>query len=146
MRRIDAKTLLLAALVAATLALAGCARRAQAAERHEPATVVHAADDGPTLVILTARAAERLGVRTTPVARGSAPAGLVVPYSALLYGTDGTTWVYTSPEPLTFTRVGVEVVEIDGDLALLSAGPPPGTDVVQVGAAELFGTEFGVGH
>jgi hypothetical protein len=29
---------------------------------------------------------------------------------------------------------------------LASSGPPPGTAVVTVGAAELFGTEYGVGE
>ena len=33
---------------------------------------------------------------------------------------------------------------VDG-LALLDVGPAPGTRVVTAGAAELFGTEFGVG-
>ena len=35
---------------------------------------------------------------------------------------------------------------IQGDLAVLAAGPPVGATVVTAGAAELFGTEFGVGH
>jgi hypothetical protein len=33
-----------------------------------------------------------------------------------------------------------------GGLAVLSAGPTAGTTVVSVGVAELFGTEFEVGH
>ena len=32
------------------------------------------------------------------------------------------------------------------DLAVLTGGPAAGTAVVSVGAAELYGTEFGVGH
>ena len=36
--------------------------------------------------------------------------------------------------------------DIDGDVAVLSSGPPVGTRIVTVGVAELFGTEFGVGH
>jgi hypothetical protein len=31
-------------------------------------------------------------------------------------------------------------------VAVLSSGPPVGTRIVTVGVAELFGTEFGVGH
>jgi hypothetical protein len=34
---------------------------------------------------------------------------------------------------------------IDGDLAVLPEGPLSSTEVVTVGAAELFGTEFGAG-
>jgi hypothetical protein len=59
---------------------------------------------------------------------------------------NGETWTYTSPEPLTFVRAPITVEAIDADLAYLSAGPAPGTEVVTVGAAELFGVESGVGH
>jgi membrane fusion protein, heavy metal efflux system len=41
-------------------------------------------------------------------------------------------------------RVTVEFIE--GDQAVLSKGPAEGSAVVTVGAAELYGTEFGVGH
>jgi hypothetical protein len=37
-------------------------------------------------------------------------------------------------------------VRIDGDRAILSDGPAPGTEVVTVGAAELLGTEYEVGE
>jgi hypothetical protein len=43
-------------------------------------------------------------------------------------------------------RAEVTVVEIADDKASLSAGPPPGTAVVTVGAAELFGVETGLGQ
>lgn len=69
----------------------------------------------------------------------------VVPYSALIYELNGDTWVYTSPEPLVFVRQRVVVSYIDGNRAVLSEGPPPGTQVVVVGATELYGTEFRVG-
>jgi hypothetical protein len=35
---------------------------------------------------------------------------------------------------------------IDGNVVVLKDGPPAGTVVVSVGAAELFGTEFKVGN
>jgi hypothetical protein len=81
----------------------------------------------------------------TPLAGGR---GLrkVVPYSSLIYGAHGETWVYTSPEPLTYVRHPVSVDYVEDDLAVLSDGPDAGTEVVSVGAAELFGTEFEVGH
>ncbi len=72
--------------------------------------------------------------------------GLVVPYSAILHDFDGGTWVYETPSPLTFVRRRVELARVVEDLAVLRRGPPAGTSVVTVGAAELFGTEFGVGH
>jgi hypothetical protein len=45
-----------------------------------------------------------------------------------------------------FVRESIDVIEIDGDQALLSDGPAPGTEVVTVGAAEILGTEYEVGE
>ena len=70
----------------------------------------------------------------------------VVPYSSLIYDLKGEAWAYTSPAPLTFVRDRVNVDFIDGDKAVLSHGPAAGTSVVTTGAAELYGTEAGVGH
>jgi hypothetical protein len=72
------------------------------------------------------------------------PLRKVVPYAAVLYGVNGETWVYSNPEPLVFVRQPIVVDYIEGDLAILSEGPETGTEVVTVGAAELFGTETGV--
>jgi hypothetical protein len=76
---------------------------------------------------------------------GSATQLKVIPYAALLYDLHGETWVYTSLEPLVYVRHPIVVDYIDGDLAVLSEGPPAGTEVVTAGAAELFGAEFGIG-
>jgi hypothetical protein len=70
----------------------------------------------------------------------------IVPYSSLIYDSHGQTWIYTSPEPRTFIRQKVEVDYVLGNRAILSEGPPAGTVVASVGAAELYGTEFKVGH
>jgi hypothetical protein len=85
-------------------------------------------------------------VRVETTLSGSGTLRKVVPHSSLIYGAHGETWVYTSPEPLSYVRHPVSVDYIEGDLAVLSDGPPAGTDVVSVGVAELFGTEFEVGH
>lgn len=69
---------------------------------------------------------------------------LVVPYSAVMYHFDGSTWTYTNPEPFVYVRESITIDHIDGDVAFLSEGPPAGTTVVTVGAAELYGVEFGV--
>jgi hypothetical protein len=81
----------------------------------------------------------------TPLA-GSRGLRKVVPHSSLIYGAHGETWVYTSPERLTYVRHPVVVDYVEDDLAVLSDGPPAGTEVVSVGAAEVYGTEFEVGH
>jgi hypothetical protein len=70
----------------------------------------------------------------------------VVPYVAVIYNAEGDTFVYTSPKPLVYEREKIEVDRIEGDRALLSKGPRSGTDVVTVGATEVYGTEFEVGH
>ena len=62
----------------------------------------------------------------------------------MLYDAEGETFTYTSPSRLTFVRRPIDVARIAGAVALLEAGPPAGTAVVTVGAAELFGTEYGV--
>jgi multidrug efflux pump subunit AcrA (membrane-fusion protein) len=68
----------------------------------------------------------------------------VVPYAALIYDPEGKTYVYTSPKPLEYLREEVKVDRIEGDRVLVSRGPPAGTEVVTVGAAEVYGTELEV--
>lgn len=99
-------------------------------------------------VTLSEEAADRIDVQTTPVTEASLGSRQLtaIPYAAVLYDPSGTTWTYTSPEPLVFVRAPIGVVRIRGDEALLSDGPPPGTQVVTVGAAELLGTEYQVGE
>ena len=70
---------------------------------------------------------------------------LVVPYSSIVYDIQGGTWVYIKSEPLVYTRVRVDLDHVSDDLAVLTRGLSPGDEVVYAGAAELFGTEFGVG-
>jgi hypothetical protein len=143
---------LLAGLVIANLPLAGCSRKANTYTKVEPAHVEHAKDSQITRITLTEQAMERLGVKTAPIQEGkvqgqeNAPSRPFVPDSAVMYVASGETYVYTSPNPRTFVRHAVDIDYIHGGLAVLKKGPPTGTEVVTVGAAELFGTEFGVGH
>jgi hypothetical protein len=76
---------------------------------------------------------------------GGTPLRKLMPYSAMLYDLKGDTWTYTRTAPLTFVRQRVTLDYIDGETAVLLEGPAAGTDVVSVGATELFGTEFKVG-
>src|SRR5207248_11737446 len=96
---------------------------------------------------LTQRAVQRLGIVTQPVQPSAAagrPAREAIPYSAVVYDHDGSTWTYVNTAADTYQRKPVTVTEIDGAAALLSAGPPTGTQVVTVGAAELLGTEYNI--
>lgn len=68
----------------------------------------------------------------------------VVPYSAVIYGVDGETWVYLNPEPLVYVRQAIVIDYIEGDQVYLLEGPEIGSTVVTMGVAELFGAETGV--
>ena len=70
---------------------------------------------------------------------------LVVPYASILYDMSGSTWLYENTEPRVFVRRRIEVHHVQDKYAILSRGCEIGTNVVTAGAAELFGTEFGVG-
>ena len=100
----------------------------------------------PPRVILSADAAHRTGLRTVPVrpARVAGKPALEIPYGAVFYDPDGATWTYVAVQPLAFVRQHITVDSIRGGVALLSVGPPAGTPVVTVGAAQLYGTEVGV--
>jgi hypothetical protein len=85
-------------------------------------------------------------VRVELTLKGSGTRRKVVPFAAVLYDMHGKTWVYTSPTPRTYVRHQISVDYIDGDLAILSDGPPADTAVVTVGASLLLGTELGFGN
>jgi hypothetical protein len=73
-------------------------------------------------------------------------AGLSVPSSAIVRDIYGGEWVYRMTGKDTFVRQRIEVASETGGQALLARGLEPGAQVVTVGAAELFGTEFGAAH
>ncbi len=97
-------------------------------------------------VIFSARAVDRVGLTTAAVTPGPPGANgtteTIIPYAAVLYDPGGATWVYTNVGPRSYQRYPITVDRIDGDQTYLSAGPPVGTQVVTVGAAEVYGSEF----
>jgi hypothetical protein len=130
--------------------LAACTQTsAEATGGAEPAKVelVEGSED-TSRVTLTPKAVERLGIRTTPIGETTVAGKKrkVVPYGAVLYDAEGRTSVYVSPAPNTYVRQPITVDFIQGDRAVLVAGPAAGTAIVTVGAAELYGAETGVGH
>ena len=90
------------------------------------------------------RVGQRVSV-TLSVAGGERQ-GLSVPASAILRDIYGGEWVYAKTAPDTYVRQRIEVAASEDGRAVLSRGLEPGTVVVTTGAAELFGTEFGVAH
>jgi hypothetical protein len=153
-RRRAAAIPLFVALLA--LGAAACGRAGATAQSEpdygEPAKVVPVEGTALSKVILTQRAAERLGIQTAEIRQAQAPpvkgGGLrkVIPYAAVLYDENGDTWTFTNPADLTFVRQKVKVDYIEGDRSFLLDGPPAGTKVVTVGAVELLGAELGVGE
>lgn len=133
-----------ALLMLTALGLAACGSAAPKASKIEPAKVERVGQTDFSRVVLTEEAVRRTAIQTAQVVDGQG-AQKVIPYSSVIYDLNGATWAYTSPEPRTFIRQSITVERIDGDKAFLSQGPPAGTAVVSVGAAELYGAEFGVG-
>jgi hypothetical protein len=134
-----------ALLVAAGLGLSGCAAAQGAATTNaaeEPATLQEGEDGAPGIVKLSEAAEKRLAIKTAPVSV-SGPA-VTVPYSAVVYEPDGSSWAYVQTEPLTYQREQIAIGTITGDQATLTSGPAAGALVVTQGAAELVGVETGI--
>ena len=149
------RLLMVGILVFAGLQLPACKHSPASAKGHaeSPAQVKRVEGTEFSTVTLTEKAVQRLGLKTDQVreekvTRQNQTLGTrkVVPYSSLIYDSQGQTWIYTSPSDRTFVRKKVEVDQIQGDVAVLKDGPPSGTIVASVGVAELYGTEFKVGH
>ena len=138
------KWIVIAALAIAGLLLTACQKDHGAHHAEHPAEVEAIPGSDLKKVTLTERAVERLALKTEKVREDKS--GKVVPYSSLIYDPMGQTWVYTSPTPRTFVRQKVDVDQIKGDMVYLKDGPPVGTIIASVAVAELYGTEFAVGH
>ncbi len=134
--------------IAAVLAVGACGGDSASVAEAEPPAVKEPADEnGLSRITLSASAYDRLGIEIGEVA-GSAAEGderKTMPYGALIYDPDGSTWAYTTPEELVYVRAPLTVDRIDGDQVLLLDGPSSGTQVVKTGAAELYGIEYGIG-
>jgi hypothetical protein len=131
-----------AVLAVIGLSLAACSEvETETATGYEPARLesVKGRDDLKRVTV-TAEGARRIDLKTAEVKR--LDGRTAVPYAALIYDPEGNTYVYTSSAPLSFLRKEVEVQRIDADRVLLSEGPPVGTTVVTVGAAEIHGAEL----
>jgi len=129
----------------AYLAFGGSSGASTNEEEAQPAVVEPTGTDGVSRVVLSQSAAERLNVETAPVTsvRVNRTVRGAIPYTAVIYDTNGDAWTYTSPEPLVYVRQDVEVVRVRGGEAILARGPPTGTSVVTVGQVELWGVEYG---
>lgn len=71
---------------------------------------------------------------------------LIVPWSAIVHDMAGGTWVYEQTMSSTYVRRRVQVNRVVDKVAALTGGIQVSANVVVIGAAELFGAEFGVGR
>ena len=136
-------------LIAAGAALSACGEASsgydyETASHHEPAKLEPIKGTDVQRVIFDAEGAKRAGIQTAAVRQNGQET--VMPYSAVIYTPEGNAYAYTAPEPLTFVRQEIEIDRIDGDSVMLSDGPSAGTEVVTVGTALVYGTEFEVAH
>ncbi len=136
-------------LITAGVSLSACGEAStgydhETASHHEPAKLEPIKGTDVQRVIFDAEAAKRTGLQTAPIRQDGR--GKIMPYAALIYDAEGNAYAYTVPEPLTYVRKEIGIVRVDGDSVMLSDGPPVGTKVVTVGAAEVYGTEFEIAH
>ena len=126
-------------LIIAGLQLTACQQKSDAPAHIDPAMVEYT---GEALyrVRLTAKRAEQLGIKTAPVREANLSGILrkVIPAAAVVYDQHGNTWTFRNPDSLVFVRERISVQNVEADLAILLDGPPVGTAVVTVGAAELL--------
>lgn len=137
----------LLAAFALYLALAGgTSESAAAVEEVLPATVQYPNGSDVALLTLRPSAIKRLDLRTVAVTsqRVDGKARLVVPYAAVIYDSEGETWLYAASNPRTFRRQSITIDRIAGERVILSAGPAAGTKIATVGAQELWGAELGI--
>jgi hypothetical protein len=136
-------------LIAAAASLSACGGAStgydyDTASHHEPAKLEPIKGTDVQRVIFDAEAAKRVGLQTAAIRQDGEEK--IMPYGAVIYDAEGNSYAYTVTEPLTFVRKEIEIDRVDGDSAMLSAGPPAGTKVVTVGTAEVYGTEFEIAH
>jgi hypothetical protein len=131
-------------VVAAAVSVSACKEvETETATGYEPAKLQEVKGNKDVkLVTFTKEGAERTGVKTEAIRVEDGRK--VVPYAALIYDPKGKTYVYTTPKPLNYLRVPVEVLKVSGERVIVSDGPPAGTEVVTVGTAEVYGTELEV--
>ena len=149
-RRLRAARTWLLLITAGVVSLSGCggssssSYSSETAGHHEPARIEPIKGTDVMRVIFTAEGAERVGLETDAVRREGQE--LVVPDGAVIYDAEGNAYAYTAPKPLTFVRQEIQIDRSEGNSVMLSDGPPAGTEVVTIGTAEVYGTEFEVAH
>lgn len=123
-------------IILVCLHLTACEETPTSHEAEEPVKIENIAGTSLHRLKLTAEAAKRIDIHVALVSNKQ------VPYSAIIYDSNGEAWVYTNPEPLTYIRAPILIDSIKDDIVYLTDGPATGTTIVSVGPSELFGAEF----
>jgi hypothetical protein len=136
-------------LIACVISLSACGEASsgydyETASHHDPAELEPIKGTDVSRVVIDAEGVKRAGIQTAPIHQNGQ--GTVMPHSAVIFDADGETFTYTVPEPRTYVRQKIVIDHVDGDSVMLSDGPPAGTEVVTVGAALVYGSEFEVAH
>jgi hypothetical protein len=95
---------------------------------------------GHHIITFTKLGAERADVATTKVTRAGGHNEL--PYAALLYNADGSTFVYTATGPLTYQYTPIHLLKVVDTRIQFSNGPKPGTPVVTSGVPQVHGADI----
>jgi hypothetical protein len=129
------------ALAVVSVGLAGCQEVPSNLVEHQPFELEAVEGTDLNRVKIDDTVVERIDLRTAQV-RPFGKKRKIVSHAALIYNPFGEVFVYTRPEPQTYVRAPVAVHRVIGDQVILSKGPPAGTVIVTVGAAELLATEY----
>ena len=122
--QLDKRTRAAVAAAAVALAVAGCGKAEtfnnEAASDEGPSRLEQVKGSDLPRVVLTAKAAQRIGIETSVVRHGGAPGAQpardpeVIPYAAVVYDAEGHAFTYVRPRQLTFERTPIRIVRTDG--------------------------------
>ena len=103
-------------LVVAGALLGSACSESSSYEYVAPATVEQLSED-LWQIELTELGAQRAGIETAQVVHHQVDGDerLCIPYSAVMYHYDGSTWTYTNPSSLTYVRESIDIDFIDGE-------------------------------
>jgi hypothetical protein len=113
-------------------------------QRIQPATVKKPAGSHLAQITLTPEAEKRLGIEVTSPLKTSVGKA-VIPTSSLIYDTSGKSWVFIRVDPHQYHREQIRIVRTQKNQIEIENKLPESTSIVTQGAAELYGTESGVG-
>jgi hypothetical protein len=125
-------------IFATVMALSACQGHDAHYEKKQPAKVMQ--DARGKYLEITPEAERRLGIQGKPARTGD-----VIPLSALLYDARGTTSVFVKEAGGRYRRRTIEVASQNAKSFTVKNEFETGISIVITGAAELNGTEEGVG-